>query len=132
MVVRDWAPQPEILAHKSTGGYMSHCGWNSCIESITMGVPIAAFPMHSDQPTNAVLVTEILKVGLSVREPIESLEVVKASTIESVVKRLMDSKEGDEVRKRAEELAVVVRRATEEGGASRVELDSFIAHICRD
>ncbi|KAI3471703.1 hypothetical protein Pfo_028353 [Paulownia fortunei] len=68
MVVRDWAPQPEILAHPSTGGFMSHCGWNSCIESITMGVPIAAWPMHSDQPTNAVLVTEILKVGLAVRE----------------------------------------------------------------
>ncbi|GFQ08231.1 zeatin o-xylosyltransferase [Phtheirospermum japonicum] len=129
MVVRDWAPQPEILAHKSTGGFMSHCGWNSCIESITMGVPIAAWPMHSDQPTNAVLVTEILKVGLAVRE---WTEIVKAPTIESVVKRLMDSEEGEEVRKRAQELAVVVRRATEEGGASRVELDSFIAHICRD
>ncbi|GFP90953.1 zeatin o-xylosyltransferase [Phtheirospermum japonicum] len=85
--------------------------------------------MHSDQPTNAVLVTEILKVGLAVRE---WTEIVKAPTIESVVKRLMDSEEGEEVRKRAQELAVVVRRATEEGGASRVELDSFIAHICRD
>ncbi|KAL0428527.1 UNVERIFIED_CONTAM: Zeatin O-glucosyltransferase [Sesamum latifolium] len=56
MVVRDWAPQPEILAHESTGGFMSHCGWNSCIESITMGVPTAAWPMHSDQPRNTMFV----------------------------------------------------------------------------
>ncbi|CAN4106911.1 unnamed protein product [Withania somnifera] len=44
LVVREWEPQPEILAHSSTGGFMSHCGWNFCIECITMGVPIAAWP----------------------------------------------------------------------------------------
>ncbi|KAI5682839.1 hypothetical protein M9H77_04067 [Catharanthus roseus] len=37
IIVRDWAPQLEILEHPSTGGFMSHCGWNSCIESIKMG-----------------------------------------------------------------------------------------------
>ena len=55
LVVRDWAPQLEILSHSSTGGFMSHCGWNSCMESMTMGVPIVAWPMHSDQPRNRVL-----------------------------------------------------------------------------
>ncbi|KAK4485436.1 hypothetical protein RD792_008076 [Penstemon davidsonii] len=132
IVVRDWAPQPEILAHPSTGGFMSHCGWNSCIESITMGVPIAAWPMHSDQPRNTMLVTDILKIGLVVREWTQREELVKASTIENVVRRLMASEEGNEIRKRAEELGATVRQATEEGGVSRVELDSFIAHITRD
>ncbi|KAK9057722.1 hypothetical protein SSX86_022558 [Deinandra increscens subsp. villosa] len=50
LVVREWAPQLELLAHIATGGFMSHCGWNSSIESISMGVPIAAWPMHSEQP----------------------------------------------------------------------------------
>ncbi|CAI9782809.1 unnamed protein product [Fraxinus pennsylvanica] len=58
IVEREWAPQLEILAHSATGGFLSHCGWNSCMESISMGVPIAAWPMHSDQPRNAVLITE--------------------------------------------------------------------------
>ncbi|KAL3819790.1 hypothetical protein ACJIZ3_005695 [Penstemon smallii] len=132
IVVRDWAPQPEILAHPSTGGFMSHCGWNSCTESITNGVPIAAWPMHSDQPRNTMLVADILKIGLVVREWTQREELVKASTIENVVKRLMASEEGNEIRKRAEELGATVRQATEEGGVSRVELDSFIAHITRD
>ncbi|KAI3446490.1 hypothetical protein Pfo_003155 [Paulownia fortunei] len=131
MVVRDWAPQPQILAHPSTGGFMSHCGWNSCIESITMGVPIAAWPMHSDQPRNTVLITEILKMGLDVREWAQNMELVRASTIENVVKRLMASEEGDEIRKKAEEWGATVRQATQQGGASRLELDSFIAHITR-
>ncbi|KAK4485455.1 hypothetical protein RD792_008096 [Penstemon davidsonii] len=132
IVVRDWAPQLEILAHPSTGGFMSHCGWNSCIESITMGVPIAAWPMHSDQPRNTMLVTDILKIGLVVREWTQREELVKASTIENVVKRLMASEEGNEIRKRAEELGATIQQATEEGGVSRLELDSFIAHITRD
>ncbi|KAL8467538.1 hypothetical protein ACS0TY_030967 [Phlomoides rotata] len=131
MVVRDWAPQPQILAHASTGGFMSHCGWNSCTESITLGVPIAAWPMHSDQPVNTAFVTDVLKTGLVVREWKQRMEVVKASTIENVVRRLMASEEGDVIRKRAEEVGTVVRQATQPGGASRLELDSFIDHITR-
>ncbi|XP_047959659.1 zeatin O-glucosyltransferase-like [Salvia hispanica] len=128
VVVREWAPQPEILAHPSTGGFMSHCGWNSCNESIKMGVPIAAWPMHSDQPFNAVLVTEVLRVGLPVRN---WGEVVTAEMVEDAVRRLIASEEGDEIRKKAEEMATVVRGATEKGGASRLEMDAFIAHITR-
>ncbi|KAM3281140.1 hypothetical protein P3S67_028160 [Capsicum chacoense] len=131
LVVREWAPQPEILAHSSTGGFMSHCGWNSCIESITMGVPIAAWPMHGDQPSNSFLVTEVLRIGLIVREWEKREELVSASSIENVVRKLMASEEGDAIRKRAEELGEVVRCSTENGGSSQIELDSFIAHITR-
>ncbi|KAL7194438.1 hypothetical protein ACSBR1_034787 [Camellia fascicularis] len=86
LVVRDWAPQLEILAHPSTGGFMSHCGWNSCLESITMGVPIAAWPMHSDQPKNAFLMTDILKAGVVVNQWAALQEgVVASSTIAEAV-----------------------------------------------
>ncbi|CAL5351909.1 unnamed protein product [Camellia sinensis] len=132
LVVRDWAPQLEILAHQSTGGFMSHCGWNSCLESITMGVPIVAWPMHSDQPKNAFLVTDILKAGVAVKQWAELQEsVVASSTIAEAVKKLMASREGEEMRTRAEELGGATRKAVEEGGVSRMELDSFIAHITR-
>ncbi|KAL7169058.1 hypothetical protein ACSBR2_034148 [Camellia fascicularis] len=132
LVVRDWAPQLEILAHRSTGGFMSHCGWNSCQESITMGVPIAAWPMHSDQPKNAFLVTDILKVGVVVKQwAAHEEEVVASSTIAKAVERLMISTEGEELRKRAEELGGAAQQAVKEGGVSRTELDSFIAHITR-
>ncbi|KAL3625554.1 hypothetical protein CASFOL_031008 [Castilleja foliolosa] len=131
MVNRDWAPQPQILAHKSTGGFLSHCGWNSCLESITMGVPIAAWPMHSDQPANTALVSDELKMGLVVREWKQRMEMVKAKTIENVVRRLIGSEEGDGIRKRAEEVGDMVRRAAEESGVSRAEMDSFFAYISR-
>ncbi|KAH7842857.1 hypothetical protein Vadar_009853 [Vaccinium darrowii] len=132
LVVRDWAPQVEILGHPSTRWFMSHCGWNSCLESITVGVPIAAWPMHSDQPRNAFLVTDILKVGMTVNAWEEGKEIVSSSTIARAVQRMMGSKEGEEARKRADEIGSATREAVEEGGISRLELDAFIAHITRE
>ncbi|CAN4116367.1 unnamed protein product [Withania somnifera] len=87
--------------------------------------------MHADQPKNGFLVTEMLKIGLIVREWEKHRELVSSSTIENVVTKLMASEEGDATRKRAEKLGEVVRRSTEKGGASQIELDSFIAHITR-
>ncbi|XP_024017289.1 zeatin O-glucosyltransferase [Morus notabilis] len=131
MVVRDWAPQMKILGHSSTGGFLSHCGWNSCMESISMGVPMAVWPMKSDQPRNAVLITLVLKVGFVVREWEKREELVSSSRISDVVEILMKSEEGNEVRKRAEELGYEVRKSVEEG-VTRKEWDSFIAHITRE
>ncbi|XP_045828575.1 putative UDP-glucose flavonoid 3-O-glucosyltransferase 3 [Trifolium pratense] len=48
-----WAPQAQILAHQATGGFVSHCGWNSILESIYFGVPVATWPLFADQQTNA-------------------------------------------------------------------------------
>ncbi|XP_057503559.1 zeatin O-xylosyltransferase-like [Actinidia eriantha] len=104
MVVTDWGPQIEILGHPSTGGFISHCGWHSCLESITMRVPIAAWPMHSDQPKNAFLVTDILKIGVVVNRWEHREELLTSSTIAEAVKRLMASEEGEELRKRSKEL----------------------------
>ncbi|CAA0812773.1 UDP-glycosyltransferase 73B4 [Striga hermonthica] len=132
LVVREWAPQVEILGHEAVGGFVSHCGWNSCMESISMGVPMGAWPMHSDQPRNAVLVTKVLGVGITVREWARRDEIVGAREVEQGVRRLMGPGEGAEVRRRAAELGRAVREAAaEEGGPMRLEWDSFISHITR-
>ncbi|GLT26562.1 hypothetical protein SLA2020_016190 [Shorea laevis] len=131
MVVRGWVPQAEILRHPSIGGFMSHCGWGSVLESISEGVPILAWPMHSDQPRNAVLVTRVLKIGLVVRDWSRRKELVMASAVKDAVRTLMASMEGDMMRRRADELGGVVRQATAEGGVSRMELEAFIDHITK-
>ncbi|XP_055836134.1 zeatin O-glucosyltransferase-like [Solanum dulcamara] len=131
LVIRDWAPQLEILGHPSTGGFMSHCGWNSCIESISMGVPIAAWPMHSDQPRNALFITEGLKIGIPVREWERRNEVVPAETVQKVVRTLMASPEGEEMKRKATALKEAVKLAVMEGGVTHKEMESFVAHITR-
>ncbi|XP_039138148.1 zeatin O-xylosyltransferase-like [Dioscorea cayenensis subsp. rotundata] len=129
MVVRDWVPQLEILAHKAIGAFMSHCGWNSCMESLSFGVPILAWPMHSDQPRNAMCVSEYLKVGFMVRDWEHRMEVVSSMVIVEVVKRLMVSDEGMEVKDRARELGEQIRVGVSHGGSSWKEMQSFISYI---
>ncbi|XP_039138153.1 zeatin O-glucosyltransferase-like [Dioscorea cayenensis subsp. rotundata] len=129
MVVRDWVPQLEILAHKAIGAFMSHCGWNSCMESLSFGVPILAWPMHSDQPRNAMCVSEYLKVGFMVRDWEHRMEVVSSMVIVEVVKRLMVSDEGMEVKNRARELGEQIRAGVSHGGSSWKEMQSFISYI---
>ena len=58
IVVRGWVDQREILMHQSVQGFLSHCGWNSVLESICAGVPILAWPMLAEQPLNARMVVE--------------------------------------------------------------------------
>ena len=101
------------------------------MESITMGVPIAAWPTASDQPRNTVLITSLLNVGIVVKDWSRRYQLVTSSTVENAVKTLMASKEGDEIRKRAVDMGEAVRWDMDEGGVSRMELDSFITHITR-
>ncbi|XP_055808029.1 zeatin O-xylosyltransferase-like isoform X2 [Solanum dulcamara] len=129
-IEKNWAPQLEILAHGSIGGFMSHCGWNSCSESISMGVPMAAWPIHSDQPRNTVLITKVLKIGIVVRDWENRDKLVSAVKIENAVRNLMASAEGEELRLRVAEMSGAVKKSVM-NGASRKEMDSFVAHITR-
>lgn len=131
MIVRGWAPQLKILAHASTGGFVSHCGWNSCLESMSMGVPIATWAMHSDQPRNAMLITKVLKLGIVVKDWTPENDLVEPLHIEIAVKRLIASEEGDEIRKRSAELRNDIKKSVVEGGVSHLELESFVSHITR-
>ncbi|XP_019162090.1 PREDICTED: zeatin O-glucosyltransferase-like [Ipomoea nil] len=131
LVVRDWAPQLEVLAHTSTGGFLSHCGWNSCMESISMGVPMAAWPMHSDQPRNTVLVTKVLRIGIVVKDWDRRDQIVTSSAVEHAVKRLMATEEGERMRQRAADFGCAMKKAVADGGVSRMELDGFVDHIAR-
>ncbi|KAI3694533.1 hypothetical protein L1987_77500 [Smallanthus sonchifolius] len=101
------------------------------MEGITMGVPIATWPMHSDQPRNATLIKEVLGTGICAREWEHRDEKVAAWMVSEAVRRLMASEEGRVARKNAAELGVAVRRSVEEGGVMRKELDEFVDHITR-
>ncbi|XP_019248312.1 PREDICTED: zeatin O-glucosyltransferase-like [Nicotiana attenuata] len=95
MVVRNWVPQLKILGHKSIGGFLSHYGWNSCKESVSTGVPIATWPIHVDQPYNAVFVTNVLKIGTSVRSWACREELVTSKAVEKAVNTLMGTPEAE-------------------------------------
>ncbi|CAN6229160.1 unnamed protein product [Urochloa humidicola] len=131
LLITDWAPQLEILAHPSTAAFMSHCGWNSTIESISYGKPILAWPMHSDQPWDAEMVCKYLKAGFLVRPYEKHAEVIPAATIEEMIEKMMVSDEGLAVRQRAMALGEAVRASVAADGSSQKDMEEFIAHITR-
>ncbi|CAN8328146.1 unnamed protein product [Cochlearia groenlandica] len=108
LVVRSWAPQEEILAHESTGGFVTHCGWNSVLESIVNGVPMIAWPLYSEQKMNARLVSEELKIAAQVNV---GDGIVKKEEIVEMVKRVMDKEESKEMRKTVKELKKTAEKA---------------------
>ncbi|XP_059636915.1 anthocyanidin 3-O-galactosyltransferase F3GT1-like [Cornus florida] len=61
-----WAPQVQVLAHASTGVLITHCGWNSVLESIAAGVPMIGRPFFGDQPLNIWMVENEWQIGLRV------------------------------------------------------------------
>ncbi|KAJ0088632.1 hypothetical protein Patl1_33204 [Pistacia atlantica] len=128
-----WAPQISILAHKAIGGFVSHCGWNSVLESVWFGVPIAAWPMYAEQQFNAFeMVMELelaVEIKLDYKKDIssDSATIVSAKDIEKGIKKLM---EGDsEVRKRMAEMSAKSRKAVMEGGSSFSSLGCFIDDV---
>ncbi|KAF7818684.1 UDP-glycosyltransferase 73C6-like [Senna tora] len=138
IVIIGWAPQVLILSHPAIGGFITHCGWNSTIEAICGGVPMITWPLFGDQFFNEKLVVQILKVGIrvGVESPMIWGEekkigvVVKKEEIERAIEELMDdTKEGEERRKRANEVAQMAKSAVEEGGSSHSNVSLLIQDI---
>ncbi|XP_074263382.1 hydroquinone glucosyltransferase-like [Silene latifolia] len=102
LVVRDWAPQVQVLNHESTGGFICHCGWNSVLESVVHGVPLIAWPLYAEQKMNAVMLVEGLKIAL--RPKADEGTVIGRVAIATAVKGLMEGEEGKQVRYRMKEL----------------------------
>ncbi|XVE48435.1 hypothetical protein DITRI_Ditri01bG0002100 [Diplodiscus trichospermus] len=67
-LVCGWVPQVGILGHQAIGGFVSHCGWNSILESLWYGVPIATWPIYAEQQMNARLMEDEDEVKAKVRE----------------------------------------------------------------
>ncbi|XP_015089477.1 hydroquinone glucosyltransferase-like [Solanum pennellii] len=123
LVLANWAPQVQILSHVSVGGFLTHCGWNSILESIVCGVPLIAWPLFADQRTNAVMLIEDLKVAL--KPKIHDNGIVGRSEISEVVKELMEGEEGKEVCIRMKELKDAAKKVLSEDGSSTKALDEL-------
>ncbi|XP_042509772.1 UDP-glycosyltransferase 76B1-like [Macadamia integrifolia] len=119
-----WAPQQEVLAHPAVGGFWTHNGWNSTLESICEGVPMLCRPSFGDQKVNARLVSHVWRVGLHMEE-----NRLERGEIERSIRRVMVEKEGEEMRERAKSLKEKVEVCVRKGGSSHQSLEDLIAHI---
>ncbi|KAF0915372.1 hypothetical protein E2562_035932 [Oryza meyeriana var. granulata] len=132
-VVREWVDQWRILQHDCVKSFISHCGWNSAVESISAGVPLAAWPMGAEQPLNAKLVVDVLRVGVRVATTEHGL--VRMDEIARVARELMmmageEKGAGAEAASNVAALAAKARKAVAEGGSSWKTLEEMVAAVC--
>uniref|UniRef100_A0A0C9S480 TSA: Wollemia nobilis Ref_Wollemi_Transcript_14126_1622 transcribed RNA sequence n=1 Tax=Wollemia nobilis TaxID=56998 RepID=A0A0C9S480_9CONI len=124
-----WAPQLKVLRHPSVGGFLTHNGWNSTIESISMGVPMIGWPYWSEQFLNCRFSKDVWKVGLDLESTADENGLVKADEIEKAVRSLMESADGKELRKNAAKLKEAAHKAVMPGGSSSRNVDMFVEHM---
>ncbi|CAH2068886.1 unnamed protein product [Thlaspi arvense] len=132
-----WAPQVAVLSHPAVKGFVSHCGWNSTLESLWCGVPVATWPLYAEQPMNAFLMVK--EFGLAVEIKLdydkefykgeEPPVLVTAEEIENGIRRLMEGNESVEIRERVKEMSKKSRTAMKEGGSSHAYLGRFIEAV---
>ncbi|KAF8380795.1 hypothetical protein HHK36_028289 [Tetracentron sinense] len=104
LIIRGWAPQLMILSHPSTGGFLTHCGWNSTVEAIGRGVPMVTWPIRGDQHYNAKLVVLHMKVGSMIEVGADASEKVRKDAILRGIETVMAD---DEIRKRAASISAI-------------------------
>lgn len=132
LIIQGWAPQVLILDHAAIGAFVTHCGWNSILEGVCAGVPMVTWPVFAEQFYNEKLVTNVLKTGVSVGnmkwERMAS-EGVSSEAVAKAVKEVVAGEDAAEMRKRAEELRGLARKAIEEGGSSDSDLNNFMKEL---
>ncbi|KAJ6753661.1 GLYCOSYLTRANSFERASE [Salix purpurea] len=129
-----WAPQVDILGHPSVGGFVSHCGWNSILESVWFGVPIATWPLFAEQQFNAFQIVVEMGLGVEIKMDYRKEfnsdgndDIVGAGEIERGVRCLMEL--DNEKRERLKEMSGKSRKALESGGTSSTWLGRFIQDV---
>lgn len=118
-----WAPQLEVLRHGSVGGFWTHNGWNSTMESICEGVPMICSPSFGDQMVNARYVSDVWKVGVHLEGKLERGEIEKA------IRKIMDEGVRKEMRERLEELKKKAKQCLMPGGSSFQSLESLVNYL---
>nr|ACD03260.1 UDP-glycosyltransferase UGT75E2 [Avena strigosa] len=124
-MVVEWCDQPAVLSHPSVGCFLTHCGWNSTLEAMAMGVPVVAAPSMLDQPTNAFLIEGEWKAG--VRGECNGEGVFTGAELARCVEMVMSSgARALEIRQRAEALKGMAREAAASGGPAERSLRNFV------
>ncbi|KAL3738951.1 hypothetical protein ACJRO7_020353 [Eucalyptus globulus] len=124
-LLASWCPQERVLGHQAVGGFLTHSGWNSTIESIVAGVPVVCWPFFAEQPTNCRYSREEWGMGMEIDSD------VKRDEVERQVRELMEGKRGKEMKRKAMEWKEMAREAACPSGPSFLNLDELINSVLR-
>uniref|UniRef100_A0A2N9F6J5 Glycosyltransferase n=1 Tax=Fagus sylvatica TaxID=28930 RepID=A0A2N9F6J5_FAGSY len=122
-LIANWCPQEEVLNHPSVGGFLTHSGWNSTIESVCAGVPMLCCPFVADQQTNSKFTCNEWGIGININND------AKRDEVEKFVRELMEGDKSKKMKKKAMEWKKLAEDATAPLGSSSVNLNNLVSEV---
>ncbi|XP_022725843.1 7-deoxyloganetin glucosyltransferase-like [Durio zibethinus] len=118
-----WCPQERVLSHPSVGGFLTHCGWNSTLESICERVPVMCWPFFAEQQMNCFYSCTKWSIGMEIDSD------VKRKKVEALVRELMEGMKGQDLRQKAMDWKKKAEVATSPGGSSYANFDTIVKQL---
>ncbi|TKY70327.1 UDP-glycosyltransferase 74E1 [Spatholobus suberectus] len=122
-----WCNQLELLTHQATRCFVTHCGFNSTLESLSLGVPVVCLPQWTDQSSNAKFLEEIWEVGVWPKE--DEKGIVRKQEFVTSLKVVMEGERSQEIKRNANKWKKLAREAVDEGGSSDNHINHFVNHL---
>nr|CAB3445898.1 unnamed protein product [Digitaria exilis] len=129
-MVVTWSPQDRVLGHPSTACFLTHCGWNSTLETVAAGVPVVAFPQWGDQCTDARFLVEELRMGVRLKKGSSSL-TLRREDVRDAVEAVVAGPEACDMVARAQRWSKAARDAVANCGSSDVNVQAFVDEVTR-
>ncbi|KFK42212.1 hypothetical protein AALP_AA2G226100 [Arabis alpina] len=124
MLINGWCSQEKILSHPSIGGFLTHCGWNSILESLFVGVPMICWPFFADQITNRKFCCDEWRIGIEIGDE------VKRERVEAVVKEVIDGEKGKRIRETVVKWRSMAEEASESpSGSSYLNFETVVNKV---
>ncbi|KAH6830660.1 hypothetical protein C2S53_010139 [Perilla frutescens var. hirtella] len=121
----EWAPQEAVLGHPATACFVTHCGWNSFVESVSNGVPVVCWPYFGDQMYTQRCACDGWKVGVRLEgaaaDGIVSRDEIKRRVDEIVSNGLL--------RENALRFKAMATESIQEGGTSAINLNYLLQQM---
>ncbi|KAL5703453.1 4-alpha-glucanotransferase [Ranunculus cassubicifolius] len=122
-----WCSQLEVLDHEAIGCFLTHCGWNSTIEALSLGVPMVAMPQIWDQLTNAKFIEDVWKIGLRVMK--DDKGIVRGEELQLCIKEIMEGERGKLIKTNASRWKELAKNAMDAGGSSDLNIEEFVTSV---
>ncbi|KAL2893784.1 7-deoxyloganetin glucosyltransferase [Bienertia sinuspersici] len=123
-MLANWCDQEKVLNHPAIGAFLTHCGWNSSLDTICGGKPVLCWPFFAEQQTNCWYFCNKWGMGMEIDKDVTRNEV------ERQVREVMEGEKGEEMRKNALKWKSLAEVATNPNGSSYKNFEQLINQVC--